>query len=172
MAADRFVRFGEEHPTRGEVEFLLRDLLGDAALGVEWDRDRFYVSLHGELSFPFARLAPEAPNPHADDEGRGRWIEVWLGDDGGTIDVMTRGMDEYTHAVADRVTDVLARWWGGEVEDERPETRLRLAARRAVDLIDRSLGDSDPIDGEFDEHEEPLVAALQTLVAALGGGSR
>jgi len=122
MAADRFIHFeeGATPPTREEIESLLRNYFGGAATKIEWGEDRFYVILHGRPSFPFAEIGkpPDVPNPYKGDEGRERWIEVWLDRKHGTVDVMTRHMDHYANALADDVARTIARYWSGRLEDD------------------------------------------------------
>ena len=50
--------------------------------------------------------------------------------------------------------------------------RLDHAARRAIGLIDRALGDTDPIGPDLDDEDEfPLIAAMRALSAATQEGS-
>jgi hypothetical protein len=121
MAADRFIYFKKERrPTRDELESVLKNFLGSQVAGeVEWNeqQSRFYVTLPGKTSFPFQDLTDALRHPFAD-EKRERWIEVWMDPEDPTIDVMTRGMDEYTNVIANGIVKMLARYWEGEMEDE------------------------------------------------------
>ena len=49
--------------------------------------------------------------------------------------------------------------------------RIEAAAKRAIDLLDRHLGDTDPCE-EPDEHEDPVFWACRVLVAALAAPER
>lgn len=119
MASDRFVHFKKDRrPTREEIERLLGNFFGDGTTtSIEWEGGRFYVSLPGHLSFPFAGLMDEVTSMEmatAEDD-RGRWIEVYVART--NVDVITRGMDEYTNVLADGLAEVIARFWDGELDD-------------------------------------------------------
>jgi len=120
VSADRFIYFkkGTTPPTKDEIESLLRNYFGAAATEIEWRSDRFYVTLHGHPSFPFAEIAPDVPNPYKGEDERERWIEVWLDRKDGTVDVMTRHMDHYTGALATDLARTIARYWRGRLEDD------------------------------------------------------
>lgn len=106
MASDRFIRWGEDRPTKEQIQFVLEDYFGSAA-EVKWDKDRFYVTLPGKPSFPFRRIVPDmARAAETQDE---RWIEVWMNED--SLDVMTRMMDHYTNDLARGLTAVIANYW-------------------------------------------------------------
>lgn len=123
MAADRFIRFDgpkARRPKKDELLLVLKNFVGGAG-GVEWvdDQDRAYITLPGHPSFPFRGLPEmEGRDRHDGEQDRPRWIEVWQDPRDGTVDVMTRGMDEFTNVVAEGVAKMIARWWGGEYEDE------------------------------------------------------
>ncbi len=121
MALDRFVNFehGSQVPSAKNMRKLLKDYLGEAAKKIAWKRDRFYVDLHGASTFPGRRLkdiglavrsgayAKQVLSPR-------RWIEVHLGDD--NVDVITRHADEYTNGVAQRLAEIIARYWKGKLQ--------------------------------------------------------
>jgi len=118
MACDRFVYWKERKPTQAEVEAVLHNFLGDAALEIKWHGDRFFVLLVGTKTLAFkglghphekAFLADNAPPHHK------RYIEVWL--DSECLDVMTRHGDEFTNAVADGLVAAFVRFWQGQLEE-------------------------------------------------------
>jgi len=119
MARDRFIWFKGEHkvPSKDDVQSVLTHFIGEAGT-VEWrkDQSRFYMVLQGDPSWPFTDMDLGVHNPHGEDKGRSRWIEVYMGKD--NIDVMTRMMDEYTNTVADGVAKMIARFWQGQLEDD------------------------------------------------------
>jgi len=119
MALDRFVRFKKDRrPKRDDVERLLRNFFGEGATtSIDWEGGRFYVTLPGHLTFPFAGLTEETTNMELATQwdDRGRWIEVYVART--NVDVITRGMDEYTNALADHIAEMLARFWNGELDD-------------------------------------------------------
>jgi hypothetical protein len=112
MALDRFVKFGARRPSKEEVGLVLRDFFGPEAAKVEWEGDRFYVSLPGKNSFPFASLPDGGWNPF---EGHERWIEIFVNDK--QFDVITRLADEYTNVIAEGLAKMFARFWDGELEE-------------------------------------------------------
>jgi len=120
MSADWFVRFKGEAvpPTKEEIGSLLCNYFDAAASEIRWERDRYYVTLHGSCSFPFAELAPDVADPYKSEKPRERWIEVWLDRKDGTVDVITRMMDNYTNALASDVAGTIARFWHGELDDD------------------------------------------------------
>lgn len=115
MALDRFVNFDKRRPTKEEVELVLRGFFGPDAATIEWDGGRFYVTLPGKNSFPFASLPDVLRNPF-EGEDRERWIEVYVAKD--QFDVITRGHDEYTNVIAKGLAKMFARYWDGELEDD------------------------------------------------------
>lgn len=129
MALDRFVRWppGHGRPTQAEIGEVLVDYLSGLATHVEWSRDRFIATLHGPVSFPFAQAGPSgvsrslraswrAQAQEADRRG-GRWFEVWLDPDGSCLDVITRQTDDATNVLAKGFAELVARGWGGTLED-------------------------------------------------------
>lgn len=122
MACDRFVRWKTKKaaPTRKEIGLALEDYLGGIAESVKWDEDRFFATLKGSNSLPYARLDPAKYllttilDARTEDAGRKRWIEVWMR--GKEVDVITRQQDELTGVVADGFAAFLARFWRGEAD--------------------------------------------------------
>lgn len=164
MAADWFIYFDGDDakaPTKDEIGSLLRNFFGEAATEIKWDRDRWYVILHGHCTFPFAEVAPDVPNPFGDgDEKRERWIEVWLDKKDGTVDVMTRMQDRYTNALAAELAEMIARFWHGRQDDD--ESLQRREDERAAKYL-RSLYD-DCKDFMADDPQGYLLCADQVLL--------
>lgn len=129
MSLDRIVKFAKEtsrRPCRREIEPILEDFFNGAAQ-IEWNTDRYFVSLPGTVSFAFRRLPYFKGTPRADhaqeeyNEKRERWIELWTGKvaDGEAIDkidVLTRHQDDYTNALADSLAKIVALYFDGEQE--------------------------------------------------------
>lgn len=118
MALDRFVNWGDNHPTRDQIESVLTHYFGGAAR-VEWKIDRFFVWLPGNSSFPFVGLGNrfEAHEVEKFAENPERLIEVWVDATGRVMDVITRQADHYTNGIAEQLAATFARYWGGVRED-------------------------------------------------------
>lgn len=123
MARDIFVRWGDEVPTREDLQACLEDYVAGLAM-VEASGDRFLVHFPGAYSFPFARVGPatEGAREHArslavesDGSPRSRWFEVCLHDD--CIDVVTRTQDEVTNNIAKGFAELCARGWVAKIEE-------------------------------------------------------
>lgn len=112
MARDRVVRWQEEVPKQDDLEAMLEKFFSGLATSVKWDRDRFFVMLHGAQSFCFrnARIF------ESDSPTRERWIEVWPSDDDVCCYVMTRMQDEVTNVLADGFAGLIARTWQGKLD--------------------------------------------------------
>jgi len=115
MALDRFVNFDKRRPTKEETGLVLRDFFGPDAGTVEWKGDRFFVTLPGKSSFPFASLPDALRDPFAGGD-RERWIEVYVTKS--QFDVITRQHDEYTNVIAEGLAQMFARYWDGKLEDD------------------------------------------------------
>lgn len=115
MAYDRIIQFSKA-PAREEVRLVIEDFLSDAASEIQWDRDRFFVTLIGKNTHPLKRIPEAHWTARAEPEPghEGRHLEVWVTDT--CVDVITRSQDEYTHAVAEGLAKVLARFWQGKRE--------------------------------------------------------
>ncbi len=120
MALDIFVYWTtNERPSRDDVKNVIRDFFDDAAIKIEWSKDRFFVTLVGYWSAPLARvvdadvrqsmLATAPRYPH-----NGRYLEVWFDDT--SLDVITRHQDDFTHACQAGLAAVFARRWKGRIE--------------------------------------------------------
>ena len=118
MACDRFVYFKKRPgPTRHEFEACVRSMVNDTGVDVKDDGDRLFISFPGK---PSAMLAPVAPQAQvAVGIMDTRWIEgIWDSDeDGVSIDILTRCQDDFVSAIADRLVEVFARFWEGEVDE-------------------------------------------------------
>lgn len=114
MAADRFIWFKGDAkvPPKKDIESVLTNFFGEAAK-VEWVDGRFYATLQGKPTQPFAGLGLTGRLFPPDME---RWIEVYVAKD--NIDVITRQADTYTNVLADGVAKLFAHFWQGELEDE------------------------------------------------------
>ena len=118
MASDRFIWFKGEHkvPSKDDVESVLKNFFGEGTATLSWGEGRFYATLPGTPSFPFRELPDALRDPFEGEGDRERWIEVYMDTD--NIDVMTRGMDEYTNVLAEGIAGMIARYWQGELEDD------------------------------------------------------
>jgi hypothetical protein len=116
MSRDRFVRWNQgKYPTVDKIKIVCEDYF--KGLGtVEWRGDRFFVLVHGTLTYALNRIgAYKQPDPEPGfDE---RWIEVWQKEDNLCLDVITRQQDEVTNALADGLAKLFARFWRGCLED-------------------------------------------------------
>ena len=83
---------------------------------IKWEAGRWVVSLVGNKSWPFRRLAPDAPYAasYEEEAKESRWIEVYLAKD--NIDVITRRQDEATMRLADGFAKLTTRYWKGRLE--------------------------------------------------------
>jgi hypothetical protein len=119
MSADAVVRWSKKsEPSKKEIGTALKDYVGNFAY-VFWNRDRFYVHLPGNLSFPFRRVGPATVAQRKawkqeEGIGRRRWFEVYIGE--GYIDVITRQMDEVTSVVARGFAALCVRGWKGRMQ--------------------------------------------------------
>lgn len=119
MALDRFVKFSKKrHPSKQEVETVLKNFFGSSA-DVFWNdkTGRFFATLPGTCTFTFEGIEGAASDPFAGEE-RKRWIEVFYDGSVPYLDVITRSHDEFTNALAHRLAEVFARFWGGEYGDD------------------------------------------------------
>lgn len=123
MAFDRFVYFkGERAPSKTSLEEVLTDFCGALATKIEWNEDRWYVTLHGHVSHMFQRQ-PDAYKFYDDRNPPERWFEVWVkvrrrDKKVTSMDVITRMADEATNALAEAFTERCAVFWGGEREEQ------------------------------------------------------
>lgn len=114
MASDRFVTFKPKNtPSREDLEFTLSDYLLGIGV-VEWEKDRFFVTLPGQVTSPFRRIPEAHPRTKMEDP-RVRSIEVIPSKN--KVDVLTRSMDEVTCVLADGYAALLARFWEGTLEE-------------------------------------------------------
>lgn len=121
MAADRFINLPplDSVTFPAALERVVRDFFGEGATNIRWDLERWFVTLPGKPS----DALQATPYRHYVREGT-RWIEVWY--DGQelaagepfSIDVMTRSQDQYTHALAEGLTQCLATAFQGVREEE------------------------------------------------------
>ena len=122
MSTDRTIRCTGKKPSRGEVKKLLHDFFNGAHDGIKWDRDRFFVRLPGKARDALAGVDATVGMRESCREGAGavlpseRWIEVWVNPVDGSFDVITRMADDYTCALADGITAIIARYWGCAIE--------------------------------------------------------
>jgi len=118
MSCDRFIHFKNKAPSKEEIEKVLEDYLGAFLVNNEWDGNRWNVTLVGNNSWPFRRMAiPGAATAGAEENAKYvRWMEVYIGDD--NIDVITRQGDWATNCLADGFAKLVAQFWKGELELE------------------------------------------------------
>lgn len=113
MAHDRFVYWRKERPTREQLQMVLEDYV--LRLGVvEWETDRFFVTLPGKCRHPLTRVTDRRAVEAMNEGPRERWFEVYVGED--HIDVITRLMDQVTEDIARGFAVVVARFWDGKLE--------------------------------------------------------
>jgi len=111
MALDRFITFPKgKKPKKKQIELVVRNFFGEAAT-IEWDQDRWTVSLPGKPTWTFEGIEPDMIARVRNTE---RWIEVYPT---GTLDIITRRADEYTNTLAQGLAEVFARYWEGELDD-------------------------------------------------------
>ncbi len=114
MSLDRFIKFDGDYPTRDEIESVLRNFFGTAG-EVKWSGDRFFVTLPGKTTFPYAGIEPFAGKVDVEHRtGRERWIEICPGN---PMDVITRRQDPFTNALAEGLAKTFARFWEGKIDD-------------------------------------------------------
>jgi hypothetical protein len=104
MSLDRFVDITRKRmPTRDSLRDVLVGYMNGAGL-VRWHDEtaRFYVDLVGGPSDPTPGVPPEVLPEE-------RWFEVCIGED--HVDVITRGADPYTRAVANGFAALAERMW-------------------------------------------------------------
>lgn len=119
MSLDRFIRF-KKCPPRKELKNILEDYLNGAGEVVEGKNKHWLdVSLMGNPSFPFRRIAGLEKNQSIYENLEGRWIEIFL--DAKHFSVITRSQDEYTNDVAVGIARMLSRYYNGIPEFEREE---------------------------------------------------
>jgi len=122
MACDRFIYFDKgKVPPRKEVGQVLEDYLGDVLVKNRWHSNRWIARIVGNKSWPLRRTEYGKSGPAAksyEEEAREqRWIEVVFGED--NIDVLTRRQDELVNAIAAGFAKLVARWWSGQLEDDK-----------------------------------------------------
>lgn len=117
MATDRFIRFANlpaEPITPRAVADLCQGYLGDTAV-VEPSELMVVALLRAPTSSPFRHLPEYATVARAQGGRPERLFEVYI--EPTCLDVITRGADPFTSAVADGFADVLATFYGGVRED-------------------------------------------------------
>lgn len=112
MAADRFINWNKALPipSREDIEKILKGFFGDAAT-VEWDQDRFFVTLNSKPSFPFAGLGGWDRTPFLPEE---RWIEVYYNSE--YLDILTRQADHFTSVLAEGLTAIITQFYQAQRE--------------------------------------------------------
>jgi hypothetical protein len=125
MAADRFVYFDKgKRPSKADVGKALEDYLGAFMISREWGGGRWTAKLVGNNSWPLRRVVDmedtfyqRMAKGYEEEATRARWIEVYLHPD--SIDVITRQHDEATNALAAGFVRLLARFWEGQLDEDR-----------------------------------------------------
>lgn len=129
MSIDRFIDWKDPPewgpPTPEKLAAVAKDFLGDG-WWVEIDPfpdnkegcwinvlSKFKCSFHlkserTDLGDPFVQQADEDPCY--------RWFQVYFPTNGERTSVITRHVDSFTGALADRYTEIIAKWWNGEIE--------------------------------------------------------
>lgn len=130
MAGDRFIYFGKRAPGPGHVRQILGNFFGacgtiESHPRVTPDRpgeaikEWWFVKLPGKNSAPFAGLPDSRPSQQQDlygDEDRCIEVVLQMTDEGLALDVMTRHGDPFTSGLARRLTDDIARFYGGRTQ--------------------------------------------------------
>lgn len=116
MATDRTVRWKASPPSLEDLDQTLRCYVDAAAKEVRWDSDghRFYAVLKGRPRHPFEWDESVKELARALKQHDERWFEVYVDDR--YVDVITRGADEFTMAVAEGFAALIARRWDGRRE--------------------------------------------------------
>ncbi len=174
MAHDRFIEWRNgRRPTQAEISKVAKNLLGGVGKVGRWKDGRLIIDLPGTNTQPLKGLpgTPDSVNvgPGPRTYPPERWIEVWHDDgdpsdgDPPSTDVLTRHADEFTSGIADRIFDVLARWWGGK-RDSDHKSRDELSA--AVEGLERYVGARRDLD------EAVAAGLLKLRELALGSKPR
>jgi len=106
----------ETVPGKDEVRAVLDEYLrGILAEPLEWGGGRWYATLLGEPTNPASKCHVDRglhvpPNEALPEERR---IEVFIGED--NIDVITRRADELTNGIAQRLAEMLSRFYDGRL---------------------------------------------------------
>ena len=118
MAYDRLINF-KNSPSKKDLQFIIEDYFGAAATKVYWNKDRFFIDLAGNFSFPFYRIKSLSDSIKArmalDHQIKPRWIEVWKNKK--SVDVITRQADEFTNVAADGLASMICRFFDGKLEE-------------------------------------------------------
>jgi hypothetical protein len=115
MACDRFVYWKNgKKPTKDEVAKVLTNFFAGGAESITWEMDRFFVTLHGNITHPLTGIEGALVHPSGR-EAECRWIEVHLART--NLDVITRQSDEFTNCLAGGLARLFARFWEGELEE-------------------------------------------------------
>jgi len=119
MSLDRYVKFRRDRfPTLDETERVVRDFFGEGAKVSETecfdDGGRIIVRLPGNCSSPF-RDVEEGLDLYAN-RAHERAIVVYYDAGVPYLEVLTRLQDEYTDGVAQRLAEIFARFWEGELD--------------------------------------------------------
>jgi hypothetical protein len=123
MGTDRYITWGETpewgDPTPERLAAVARDFLGDRwQTRIHPHTECLIVECDDHCTFHLASERPEFGDPYAHPGGHAtRGFEVYFDKDGRTR-ITTRGhsCDSFTSALARRYTEIIARWWNGEVE--------------------------------------------------------
>lgn len=129
MGTDRYITWGETpewgEPTPEKLAAVARDFLGESwttTIRDDYNDDTICVVVDSEFksTFHLASERPEVGNPY--DYGNGdhatRGFEIWFDAHApGRTRVTTRShyCDSFTSALVRRYTEIIARWWNGEV---------------------------------------------------------
>lgn len=118
MSQDRIVRWKNGiKPKRKELKRVIENFFGPVAVGIEWRSERFFVRLLGESTSPTKDVPILGAIEWAKfDPKEDRYIEVWPSRY--CLYVMTRRADDFTNGCAQRLSEVLARNWLGDLENE------------------------------------------------------
>lgn len=120
MSRDVIIDWCKEKPNLYTIEMVVRGYFGETAKTIEWSYDRWYVTLHGRLSFPFLHVGPATPAQRAYwaelmHPCGARGIEVWPSKDGEVLYVMTRATDPLTRDLSDAFAELLANAFDGRI---------------------------------------------------------
>lgn len=118
MAADRFVYFRKQVPSREHLQKILENYFGGCGNITEDKPNWWKIVLPGKTTSPFDGIPDGLRHPTFGNDGR--WIEVIFqpGKRGASVDVLTRAQDEFTHAIALGLARALARFYRGEFDED------------------------------------------------------
>lgn len=114
MALDRFIDWSGQQPSNKELSRALRNYVGKAGK-VTWKIDRWFVTLPGKPSCALKGLPGAEFRAAVIEEQTDRWFEVIPSD--ANLNILTRGADEFTNAVAMGFVYICVGYWSGRFQE-------------------------------------------------------